>query len=99
MQFCVFVECGDFNLFCVQFGCEIEQEYFNEWFIILMFEGMYYNLVKFFDCMSCFKCIINVDGLCIFVNCSLLLNCMIDVVFVVKIFVYKEDEELEQGVV
>ncbi|MEM1246101.1 MAG: type 4a pilus biogenesis protein PilO [Acidobacteriota bacterium] len=96
-QFRALAERGDFNLLRVQPGREIEQEYFNEWPITLTLEGTYHNLAKFFDRMSRFKRIINVDGLRISANRSPSPNRTIDASFVAKTFVYKEDEQLEQG--
>lgn len=96
-QFRALAERGDFNLLRVTPGREIEQEYFNEWPITLTLEGTYHNLAKFFDRMSRFKRIINVDGLRISANRSPSPSRTIDASFVAKTFVYKEEEELEQG--
>lgn len=94
-QFRALVERGDFNLLRVTPGREIEKEYFNEWPIELTLEGTYHNLAKFFDRMSRFKRIMNVEGLRISANRNPSPSRTIDASFVAKTFVYKEDEVVE----
>ncbi len=96
-QFRALAERGDFNLLRVQPGREIEQEYFNEWPITLTLEGTYHNLAKFFDRMSRFTRIINVDGLRISASGRPTPSRTIDASFVAKTFVYKDDEAVPEG--
>ena len=91
-QFRALAERGDFDLLRVTPGREIEQEYFNEWPITLTLEGTYHNLAKFFDRMSRFTRIINVDGLRINASNRPTSSRTIGASFVAKTFVYKDDE-------
>ena len=91
-QFRALAERGDFNLLRVTPGREIEQEFFNEWPITLTLEGTYHNLAKFFDRMSRFTRIINVDGLRLSADARQSPSRTIGASFVAKTFVYKDGE-------
>lgn len=68
---------------------EIEHEFFSEWPIRVNVSGTYHNLARFFDRMSRFSRIVNVDEL----NITSLNNSerqTIKANFVAKTFVYKE---------
>lgn len=96
-RFSALAEDGDFNLTNVTPANEIEREYFYEWPISLSVQGTYHNLAKFFDRMSRFTRIVNVDSLQITAARSPSPNHSIDASFVAKTFVYKE-AEAEDGV-
>ncbi len=82
----------DFNLTKVTPGTEVEQEYFSEWPISVSVEGTYHNLARFFDRMSRFTRIINIDSLKINAARSATPTLSITASFVAKTFVYKDTE-------
>ena len=84
---------GDFNLTNIAPAEEIEREYFNEWPIALSVQGTYHNLARFFDRMSRFTRIINVDDLRINATRTPTPFHSIDASFVAKTFVYKDESE------
>ena len=91
-QFRAIAEREDFDLLRFSPGAEQEQEYFNEWPIDLTVEGSYHNLARFFDRMSRFSRIINVDTLRVAAkrgDPTKTLNAS----FTAKTYVYKEAEE------
>lgn len=91
-QFSALAEDGDFNLTNVTPAREIEKEYFYEWPIALTVQGTYHNLARFFDRMSRFTRIVNVDSLQITAARGATPNHSIDASFVAKTFVYKDTE-------
>lgn len=91
-RFSDLAEDGDFNLTKVTPGNEIEKEFFYEWPIALTVQGTYHNLAHFFDRMSRFTRIVNVDSLQINAARSASPNHSMDASFVAKTFVYKDTE-------
>ena len=84
-------EQGDFDLKRFTPGNFVDQEFFSEWPIAVSLDGTYHNLALFFDRVSRFSRIVNIDGLRI--------NSMrsrgggdhtISVSFTAKTFVYKD---------
>ena len=64
-RFRALAEQGDFVLSRFAPGVEIEKDFYNEWPISVEVEGTYHNLAGFFDRMSRFSRIFNVDKLTI----------------------------------
>ncbi len=62
-QFRAIAEREDFTLKRFSPGDEVQQEYFNEWPIQLEVDGSYHSLARFFDRMSRFPRIVNVDNM------------------------------------
>lgn len=88
----------DFNLKKFTPGTEVEQEFISEWPITLQLEGNYHNLARFFDRMSRFSRIINVDNLNIRAMNNATASRSIDASFVAKTFVYKEQPAEDETV-
>lgn len=82
----------DFNLTRFTTGRQTQREYFNEWPITISLQGTYHNLARFFDRMSRFSRIINVDDLRIGTVRNQRPNRTIGASFVAKTFIYREDE-------
>lgn len=82
----------DFNLTRFTTGRQTEREYFNEWPITISLQGTYHNLARFFDRMSRFSRIINVDDLRISTVRNQRPNRTVGASFVAKTFIYREDE-------
>jgi len=57
------VEQGDFNLLRFRPGNFVEREFYSEWPIQVYLTGSYHNLAMFFDRISRFSRIINIDNL------------------------------------
>lgn len=73
-----------------------DQEFFSEWPIELAVEGTYHNLALFFDRISRFSRIINIEGLSIGASTDPKSPHTITAVFRAKTFVYREpDPEAE----
>lgn len=94
-QFRALAEREDFNLTKVTPGSEVPRDYFNEWPIQLSLEGTYHNLASFFDRMSRFPRIMNVDNLRLNSLRNPTPNRTLSAQFTAKTFVYQEDEELD----
>ena len=62
-RFRALAEQGDFVLNRFAPGIEIEKDFYNEWPISVEVQGTYHNLASFFDRMSRFSRIFNVDNL------------------------------------
>lgn len=82
----------DFDLVRFDPGAEVEREFFNEWPISIALEGNYHALARFFDTLSRFSRIINVDNLRVTARRkdptkTLTAN------FTAKTFVYQDEEE------
>ncbi|REJ84004.1 MAG: hypothetical protein DWQ36_00155 [Acidobacteria bacterium] len=92
-QFRALAEREDFNLTKVTPGNEVPRDYFNEWPIQLALEGTYHNLASFFDRMSRFPRIMNVDDLRMNSLRSPTPNRSLSATFTAKTFVYIDDEE------
>jgi Tfp pilus assembly protein PilO len=80
----------DFDLVNFTPGREAEQEFYSEWPISLNVSGTYHNLARFFDRMSRFHRIINVDNLTIRSTPRPSPTQTIEASFVAKTFVYKD---------
>ncbi len=62
-RFRALAEQGDFILHRFAPGTEVEKDFYNEWPISVELQGTYHNLAAFFDRMSRFSRIFNVDNL------------------------------------
>jgi Tfp pilus assembly protein PilO len=82
----------DFNLTRFTTGNQTQREVVNEWPITISLQGTYHNLARFFDRMSRFARIINVDDLRIGTVRTQLPNRTIGASFVAKTFIYREEE-------
>ena len=82
----------DFTLTRFTTGRQTQREYFNEWPITISLQGTYHNLARFFDRMSRFSRIINVDDLRIGTVRNQLPNRTIGASFVAKTFIYRDEE-------
>ncbi len=93
-RFRALAEQGDFVLNRFAPGIEIEKDFYNEWPIQVELQGTYHNLARFFDRMSRFSRIFNIDNLKIEQQREE--QHSISATFVAKTFVFKEasvDEE------
>ncbi len=84
-------EQGDFNLLRFTPGAFVEQDFYSEWPIAMNLEGTYHNLAQFFERVSRFSRIINIEDL----QVGALTgdpDHTITASFRAKTFVYKEDE-------
>ena len=87
-------EQGDFDLKLFKPANTIEKDFYIEWPIAVSVDGNYHNLALFFDRISRFPRILNVDNLKISALSNQSANRTIAADFVAKTFVYKEPEEL-----
>ena len=96
-RFRTLAEQGDFALNVFAPSNEVEKDFYNEWPISVELQGTYHNLAEFFDRMSRFSRIFNVDKLRI--RERPLEQHSITANFVAKTFVYKEptDGAVEEG--
>ncbi len=62
-RFRALAEQGDFVFSRFAPGAEVEKDFYNEWPISVELQGTYHNLAAFFDRMSRFSRIFNVDNL------------------------------------
>ena len=62
-RFRALAEQGDFVLNRFAPGIEVEKDFYNEWPIQVELQGTYHNLARFFDRMSRFSRIFNIDNL------------------------------------
>ena len=95
-RFRALAEQGDFVLNRFAPGVEVEKDFYNEWPIQVELQGTYHNLARFFDRMSRFSRIFNIDNLKI--DQKREDQHSISATFVAKTFVFKEvstDEEEE----
>ena len=91
-------EQGDFDLLRFTPGRFIEQDFYSEWPIAIDLEGTYHNLALFFERVSRFSRIINIEDLKVDALSDPDSERMISATFRAKTFVYKEDVE-EEGAV
>jgi len=84
---------GDFNLRLFRPGTEIEQDFYSEYPIAVELDGNYHNLALFFDRISRFPRIVNVDNLRVRAIKDQTSFRTIEVSFTAKTFVYKEPDE------
>ena len=86
-------EQGDFNLKRFNPGTLVEKEFYSEWPISVNVEASYHNLALFFDRISRFSRVINIENLevsSVTDKKALLANHTIAATFSAKTFVYKE---------
>lgn len=86
-------EQGDFNLKLFKPGQLTDKDFYSEWPIQIELDGNYHNLALFFDRISRFSRILNVDDLKIDALKDQVPTQTISVKFTAKTFVYKETEE------
>ena len=86
-------EQGDFNLRLFRPSPEIEQDFYSEYPIAVELDGNYHNLALFFDRISRFPRIINVDNLRVKALRDQTSFRTVQATFTAKTFVYKEPEE------
>lgn len=89
-RFRALAEQEDFVLSEFRPGAEAQQDFYNEWPITVRLSGTYHNLARFFDRMSRFSRIFNVDNLQI--SQARVSNHTIQASFTAKTFVYQEAE-------
>ncbi|MCP4200329.1 MAG: type 4a pilus biogenesis protein PilO [bacterium] len=90
-------EQGDFNLLRFTPGAFIEQDFYSEWPIAINLEATYHNLAQFFERVSRFSRIINIEDLQVGALTSNP-DHTISASFRAKTFVYKEeDDEADEG--
>jgi Tfp pilus assembly protein PilO len=81
----------DFTLTRFTTGRQTQRDYFNEWPITISLQGTYHNLARFFDRMSRFSRIINVDDLRLSSVRNQRPNRTVGASFVAKTFIYREE--------
>jgi Tfp pilus assembly protein PilO len=85
-------EQGDFALKSFTPGAFADQEFFSEWPIRIELEGTYHNLALFFDRVSRFSRIVNIEDLEITARTGKDSAHTITARFAAKTFIYKEPE-------
>lgn len=97
-RFRALAEQEDFVLSEFRPGSEIEKDFYYEWPIAVKLTGTYHSLARFFDRMSRFSRIFNVDNLRIDqARRSESAQHTINASFTAKTFVYKQPEEPAAG--
>jgi Tfp pilus assembly protein PilO len=94
-RFRALAEQEDFVLSEFRPGQEVQRDFYNEWPITVRLRGTYHNLARFFDRMSRFSRIFNVDNLQITQNRDATVH-TIAASFTAKTFVYQEAEPAKQ---
>ena len=82
-------EQGDFSILRIQPGNFIDRDFYSEWPITINLNGTYHNLALFFDRISRFSRIINIDNLQVSAAKGSS-NHTITTKFQAKTFIYKE---------
>jgi len=90
-------EQGDFTIRRIQPGGFIDRDFFSEWPITISLDGGYHNLALFFDRISRFSRIINIDNLSVTAARSNAGSHAISAKFQAKTFIYKEPPAAEEG--
>lgn len=90
------LEQGDLDLLLFDPEKVVEKDFYYEWPINVRLEGGYHNLALFFDRVSRFPRIVNVDKLTIQADRQQAPNRTINASFVAKTFVYKERATLDE---
>ena len=93
-RFRALAEQGDFVLNRFAPGIEVEKDFYNEWPIQVELQGTYHNLARFFDRMSRFSRIFNIDNLKIDEQREA--QHSISATFVAKTFVFNEAKVEEE---
>ncbi len=88
-------EQGDFDLLRFTPGVFIEQDFYSEWPIAINLEGTYHNLAMFFERVSRFSRIINIEDLSVSALRNPDSDRTISASFKAKTFVYRDDEQEE----
>jgi type IV pilus assembly protein PilO len=83
-------ERGNFRLVSFQPQAFVKQEFYSEWPIAVHLEASYHELALFFDRLSRFSRIINVDSLSIGTDQRKSSNYTINTTFTMKTFIYGE---------
>jgi len=83
-------EQGDFDLKSFQPGAYVEKDFYSEWPISVTLDGTYHNLAFFFDRISRFSRIINVENLQLSALRQASREHTLNASFVAKTFIYKE---------
>lgn len=83
-------ERGNFRLVSFQPQGFVKKEFYSEWPISVQLEASYHELALFFDRLSRFSRIINVEALSLAVNSRRGSNYTINVTFTMKTFIYGE---------
>lgn len=83
-------EQGDFDLKSFQPGAYIEKDFYSEWPISVTLDGTYHNLAFFFDRISRFSRIINIENLQLSALRQGTREHTLAASFVAKTFIYKE---------
>lgn len=89
------VERGDFNLKTFTPKSPVERDFYSEWPIDISLDGSYHNLALFFDRISRFSRIINIENLNVNAIDSRGSPHTISAAFTAKTFIYKEPEPEE----
>jgi len=90
-------EQGDFDILRIQPGKFIDRDFYSEWPISINLNGTYHNLALFFDRISRFSRIINIDNLQVSTVKAGTTNHTIAAKFQAKTFIYKEPPAEEPG--
>lgn len=90
-------EQGDFSLVRFTPGGFIDQDFYSEWPIAINLDGTYHNLALFFDRISRFSRVINIEGLRIQGQNRGNPDHTISASFSAKTFIYKEAQPDEGG--
>jgi len=83
-------EQGDFDLKSFQPGAYVEKDFYSEWPISVTLDGTYHNLAFFFDRISRFSRIINVENLQLSALRQASREHTLSASFVAKTFIYKD---------
>jgi Tfp pilus assembly protein PilO len=90
-------EQGDFDILRVQPGRFIERDFYSEWPISISVNGSYHNLALFFDRISRFSRILNIDDLQVTSLKRSGSQHTLQAKFQAKTFIYKEAPAEEAG--
>jgi Tfp pilus assembly protein PilO len=93
-------EQGDFAIIRIQPAANVDRDFYSEWPIKIQLEGTYHNLALFFDRISRFSRIINVDDLQVGTITRPTSSHTISASFTAKTFIYKDtppEEDLTGG--
>lgn len=90
-------EQGDFDLLRFTPGGFIDQDFYSEWPISISLGGTYHNLALFFDRVSRFSRVVNIEGLKIDTRSRGNPDHTISASFRAKTFIYKEIEPDDAG--
>jgi len=90
-------EQGDFDLQVFKPGVQVDKEFYSEWPITVNLTGNYHNLALFFDRISRFPRILNIDNLKIEPLRAQSDARTINASFLAKTFVYNQHEDGEEA--